>query len=93
MTIDEGLRWMASLKARHSELVGMRNQNSREEARYFGDREVVVNKPIYDVKSLDKLINNVAKEIRKLDESIKKTNSITEIVGYAKDEAALGEIQ
>ena len=92
MTLDEGLRWMQTLKARHTELVGLRNKNSGDSSRYFGDREVVVEKPVYDVKALDKLVNNVAKEIRKLDEAIKKTNTLTTIVGYEKDEVALGEL-
>lgn len=92
MTLDEGLRWMSTLKTRHSELVGLRDKNSKDQSRYFGDREVVVEKPVYDIKALDKLVNNVAKEIRKLDEAIKKTNTVTTIVGYDKDESALGEI-
>jgi len=92
MTIDEALRWMQTLKARHTELVGLRNKNATDSSRYFGDREVVVEKPIYDVKALDKLVNQVAKELRKLDESIKKTNVLTQVISYEKDEAALGEL-
>ena len=92
LTIDEGLRWYGSLKQRHTELVGLRNQNSNERSRYFGDREVAIDKPVYDVKILDRLINGVAKEMRKLDESIKKTNAQTAILAYEKDEAALGEL-
>ena len=42
MTIDEGLRWAKTLKARHSELVSLRNENSKETSRYFGDREVKI---------------------------------------------------
>ena len=93
MTIDEGLRWQKTLKARHSELVSLRNENSKESSRYFGDREVKIDKPTYDVKSLDKLINRVAKEVRKLDEAIKSTNAKTEILDYTKDENSLGEIE
>jgi hypothetical protein len=92
MTIDEGLRWYNSLKARHGELLILRNANSKENSRYFGDREVVIDKPVYDVKSLDKLVNGVAKEIRKLDEAIKKTNTLTQVVGFEKNEDALGEL-
>ena len=92
MTIDMGLRWMKTLKARHSELVSLRNENSKESSRYFGDREVKVDKPTYDVKALDKLINGVAKEVRKLDEAIKGTNVKTEILDYTKNEDALGEL-
>ena len=92
MTIDESLRWMGTLKTRHTELVGLRNHNSKESSRYFGDREVAIDKPVYDVKLLDKVVNQVAKEMRKLDEAIKKTNAVTSVLGYEKDEAALGEI-
>ena len=92
MTIDEALRWMQTLKTRHGELVQLRNTNSKDQSRYFGDREVVVEKPVYDVRALDKLINNVAKEIRKLDEAIKRTNAATQVLEYTKDETALGEI-
>jgi hypothetical protein len=92
MTLDEALRWMTTLKARHAELVSLRNENSKDKSRYFGDREVAVEKPVYDVKALDKLVNNVAKEVRRLDEAIKKTNTLTQVVGYEKSEEALGEI-
>jgi hypothetical protein len=92
MTIDESLRWFQTLKTRHTELIGLRNENSKDKSRFFGDREVAIEKPVYDIKALDKLVNNVAKEIRKLDEAIKKTNTLTQVVGYEKDESALGEI-
>lgn len=92
MTLDEGLRWMGTLKLRHTELVGLRNVNSKESYRYIGDREAHIEKPVYDIKILDKTVNQVAKEIRKLDEAIKKTNAVTTIVDYTKDEAALGEV-
>ena len=55
-------------------------------------REAHIEKPVYDIKILDKTVNQVAKEIRKLDEAIKKTNAVTTIVDYTKDEAALGEV-
>lgn len=92
LTVDQALRWIGTLKARHTELVSLRNTNSKDESRYFGDREVVVNKPVYDIKILDKLINNVAKEVRKLDEAIKQTNAATTVIGYEKSEEALGEL-
>jgi hypothetical protein len=92
MTLDEGLRWMQSLKGRHTELVTLRNANSKDSSRYFGDREVTVDKPVYDIKALDKLINGVAKEVRRLDEAIKKTNTLTQVVGFEKNEDALGEL-
>ena len=92
ITIDEGLRYQKTLKTRHSELVSLRNENSKSSSRYFGDREVKIDEPVYDVKVLDKMVNAVAKEIRKLDEAIKSTNAATQITGYTKDESAFGEL-
>jgi len=93
MTIDEGLRWMKTLKARYSELVGLRSDNSSSESRYFGDREVKISTPVYDIKHLDQMINQVAKETRALDEAIKSTNAKTDIIGYNKNEESLGELR
>ena len=93
ITIDQGLRWMQTLKARHSELISLRNQNSHDSTRYFGDREVKIEKPIYDIKKLDKLVNQVAMEMRILDEAIKDTNATTEVKGYDKKIEVLGVIE
>ena len=92
MTIDEGLRWMQTLKQRHNELLGLRNSNAREESRYYGEKELVTHRVLYDIKALDKLVNQVAKEVRRLDESIKKTNALTNLVGFDKNEDILGEV-
>jgi hypothetical protein len=92
MTLDEGLRWMKTLKERHNELVGLRNSNAREDSRFYGEKEVTIHKALYDFKSLDKLVNQMAKEVRRLDESIKKTNAVTNLIGYEKNEDVLGEV-
>ena len=94
ITINEGLAWMKTLKARQGELISLRDQNSERHRRYLGanaDKEVV-REPLYDPKHLDKMIGAVAREIRILDAALKKTNAVTEILGYSQDEAALGEL-
>jgi hypothetical protein len=92
MSIDEGLRWLGTLKVRHNELINLRNSNAREDRHFYGEKEIKVSQALYDVKALDKLVNQVAKEIRRLDESIKKTNAITNLVGFEKNEDILGEV-
>lgn len=93
MTISQGLGWMKVLKQRHQELVSLRNENSQKIDRLFGEQKVITKEPVYDVKKLDKMVNRVAMEIRKLDDSIKETNARTKIEAYEKDEAALGELE
>ena len=82
---------MQTLKTRHQELVELRNDNSKTSKRLWGDGEIVSN-PVYDVKHLDKMINNVAKELRNLDEAIKYTNTQTQVQDYTKNEIVLGEL-
>ncbi len=93
MTISQGLSWMKALKQRHQELVGLRNENSQKTDRLFGEQKVITHKPVYDVKKLDKMVNRVAMEVRKLDESIKETNAKTPIEKYEKDETVFGELE
>lgn len=93
MTLSQSLGWMKTLKERHQELVGLRNANSHREERLFGDKQTVKREPVYDVKKLDKLVNRVAMEIRKLDEAIKETNGKTELLGFKKDDAILGQVE
>jgi hypothetical protein len=95
ITINEALTWRKTLNDRHTELIGLRNENSAVTTRRFGmggDKEVE-KKPTYDVKALDKLITKVAREIQKLDQAIKTTNATTTVVGYEKDDAVLGELE
>jgi len=95
ITINEGLSWLKTLRARYSELVALRDKNAAKETRYYGMNDA--NKrditPVYDIKKLDALIAGVAKETRLLDAAIKKTNATTNIVGYRQNEDALGVVE
>ena len=95
LTINEALAWMKTLRERHGELVSMRNENSATVTRRYGvggDKETT-KEPVYDVKKLDKLVSNLAKEMRKLDLAVKSTNAVTKVLGYTQDEAVLGEVE
>ena len=94
ITVNEALTWVKTLRERHGELVGLRNENSAQVTRRFGvggDKETT-KEPVYDVKALDKLVTQVAREIQKLEQAIKVTNATTTVLGYDKDEAILGEV-
>jgi len=93
MTISQAIGWLKTLRERHTELVNLRNTNSHREDRLFGDKQTIKREPTYDVKKLDKLVNKVAMEVRKLDEAIKETNAKTEVIGFKKDENALGQVE
>ena len=95
ITISEALGWKQILQARHNELVALRNQNSFHETRYIGANaeKSVERAPTYDVKKLDALITQVAREIRLLDAALKKTNATVNVVGYDQDEKVLGQIE
>lgn len=95
ITISEALTWKDTLKARSSELIALRNENSHNESRYYGANadKVIEKKPVYDAKKLDALIGNIAKEMRLLDNAIKKTNATVNVVGYEQDDAVLGVIE
>lgn len=94
LTINEALVWLKTLRERHGELVGLRNENSHTTTRRYGmggDKEVTTT-PTYDVKTLDKMITRVAREIRVLDQQIKATNGVTPVLSYTQDDAVLGEL-
>jgi hypothetical protein len=94
ITLNEALTWVKTLQQRHDELVALRNENSAAVTRRFGvggDKETT-RQPTYDVKALDKLVTQVAREIQKLQQATKVTNATTTVVGYEKDEAVLGEL-
>ena len=93
ISINAGLSWAKTLKERHKELEGLRNENSKKSTRLFGESKEIVTDPLYNCKALDKLISTLAREIRKLDDAIKDTNAKTDIQGYEKDEAVLGELE
>lgn len=94
LTINEALGWMTTLKERHTELVNLRNQNSRDETRYLGANadKTIERKALYDPKALDKVITGLAREMRLLDMAIKRTNATTPVAGYNQDEQVLGEL-
>lgn len=94
VTINEALTWLKTLRERHQELVTLRNENSAKVTRHFGtggDKEHT-RSPVYDVKALDKLVTQVAREVQKLEQAIKVTNATTTVTGYDKDEDVLGEV-
>jgi hypothetical protein len=92
MNISEALGWMKTLKARHAELVGLRDANSATRIQRYGDNSTEI-KPEYDTKKLDKRVTLLAREIRILDEAIKRTNAATELPNFVRDDAVLGELE
>jgi len=95
ITISEALSWKKTLQIRHAELVNLRNQNSTSETRYYGanvDKERIIT-PVYDIKALDSLVGSLAREMRLLDQAIKKANQVTELESYLQDDSVLGELQ
>lgn len=94
ITLSQGLAWMKTLRERHNELVMLRDRNSAERTRRWGEtKEDVIEKPVYDVKELDRMINRVALEIRKLDDAVKETNSMTVVRSYVRNDEVLGELK
>jgi hypothetical protein len=95
ITLNEALAWLKTLKKRHEELIALRNDNAHRERRFLGsaaDRELV-KEPVYDVKTLDRAVTRVAREIRLLEQAMKATNAKTIVEGYDQDDAVLGELQ
>ncbi len=94
ITISEGLVWLKTLQARHRELVDLRDSNSVKETRLYGQKDKeVIKEVLYDCVKLDTLINQLAREIRLLDSSIKKTNATTPIKDYRMEEDKLGNLE
>jgi hypothetical protein len=94
ITINEGLAWLKTLKKRHEELLALRNENAHRERRFYGssaDREIV-KEPVYEVKVLDRLVTQVAREIRLLEQALKATNAKTMVESYEQNDAVLGEL-
>lgn len=92
MNLSEALGWLKVLKARHAELVRLRDANSSDRTESYGER-VIETKPTYDAKKLDKRITLIAREIRCLDEAIKRTNAATPIAGFTRNDDVLGELE
>lgn len=93
LTISEALGWKKTLEGRHSELVQLRNANANVRMQRYGREEPeVIQKPEYDVKALDKRVTLLAREIRLVDEAIKRANAQT-LTEFTRDEAVLGELE
>ncbi len=93
ITLSQGLAWMKTLRVRHNELVALRDRNSAERIRRWGEtKEDIVEKPVYDVKELDRMINKLALELRRLDDAMKVTNAKTIVENYKRDDEILGEL-
>ena len=78
ITISEGIGYLKMLRERHTELLALRNQNAVKETRFYGanaDKNKEI-EPVYDVRALDRLVTQVAREIRKLDMAIKAANAL-----------------
>lgn len=93
ITISQGLTWMKTLRERHKELVELRDGNKSNKEFWREAKQDYIEKPTYDVRALDKIINKVALEIRKLDDAIKSCNATMTIPNYEVDESVLGELQ
>lgn len=93
ITISQAINWKKTLQQRHAELIGLRNQNSVSETRYFNETAKKDITPVYSVKQLDALVGRVAREIRLVDDAIKAANAVTIIPNYNQDDAVLGELE
>jgi hypothetical protein len=93
MTISESLGWLKTLQSRHAELVNLRNQNSAVQRHRYGNDNVQEIQPQYNAKALDKRITLIAREIRLLDEAIKRANAQTVVQGYERRDEVLGELE
>lgn len=94
ITISEGIGYLKMLRERHAELLALRNQNAVKETRFYGanaDKNKEID-PVYDVKSLDRLVTSVAREIRKLDMAIKSMNAVIRL-DYDWDDSVLGQVE
>lgn len=94
ITLNEGLAWLKTLKKRHEELITLRDGNAHRERWFFGsaaDKEIV-KEPVYDIKTLDRAVTRVAREIRLLEQAMKAMNAKTMVEGYEQDDAVLGEL-
>ena len=90
MTISEALSWQQTLKQRHAELINLRNANAQKTSRY--GETTTLTTPTYDAKALDKRVTLLARELRLLNDSIKKVNATTVVPGFDRDDEVLGEL-
>lgn len=93
LTISQAMGWKKTLEARLSELQALRNANSADVTVFRGANAAPDKRePVYDVVALDRAINALWRERRRLDDCIKATNATTEVIGYDQDDAVLGEL-
>lgn len=95
ITVSEGIGLLKTLNQRHAELKALRDENAYRERRMFGvggDKEVI-KEPVYNVKKLDQTTNQIALQIRKLDNAIKQSNATTQLYNFDWDDAVLGVIE
>jgi len=95
LTVSEGLTTLKMLKARHAELVALRDKNAEKETRFYGasaDRTKEI-EPVYDVRELDRLVSSVAKELRLLETAIKRSNVRTVLSDYDWSDDKMGELK
>lgn len=95
LTISEGIGWIKTLRERRTELIALRNDNATRDRRFYGanaDKEIV-KEPVYDVRKLDAQIAVLAATERKLDAAIKHANATVPLMGFALDEAVLGNVE
>lgn len=93
ISISQALTWMKTLKARHSELISLRDDNKNKNIYWRENKEDYIKEPTYDIRHLDKLVSRLALEIRRLDDAIKYVNASTDVPDYTCDESVLGEIK
>lgn len=92
MNISEAISWKKTLTGRHAELVQLRNANATTTRYRIPGQPDEVKEPVYDAKALDKRITLIAREIRLVDESIKRVNAATQ-VDIQRNEDVLGELE
>lgn len=91
ITISESLGWLKTLKARHAELVALRNANAAEVSVDYQGKQTT-RTPLYDAKDLDKKVAVLAREIRLCDAAVKATNAQTLVKDYVMDDDVLAEL-
>src|ERR1700730_5677344 len=95
VSVSEALGLLKSVKERHAELKALRDENGHRERRYMGlgGDKTVDKTPVYSVTKLDRTVNRLAQEIRKIDQAIKTSNATTTLVGYDWNEEVLGTVE
>ena len=95
VTVSEALGLMKTLQQRHGELKSLRDENAHRERRFMGmgGDKVIEKNPVYDVKKLDRTVNRLALEIRRLDTALKAHNAVATLANYDWNDEVLGAIE